>query len=90
MKKYLIPLAVLATVGAAGAAMAEQSSGALVSMNGNTATVKLSDGQTYAYSPDDSIVTDVLGNLRIGDHVTVHWAQFGKERQIESVMINNA
>ncbi len=70
MRKLLIPLAIAATLGASGAALAATSMGTVATISPLLGTVTLTDGSAYRF---DLMNANALSNFMAGDKVTIDY-----------------
>jgi len=95
MRKLMIPLVLVATFGAAGAALAADTSGTITNVNPTRHTVTLSDGYTYTFVTVDPRDYDgdplaawrndawrkKLNSFKVGDEVSIHYTNVGTARE---------
>ena len=78
MRKLLLPLTAAATTAAAGAAVADTSTGVIQSINTARPSVTLADGMLYVFPKSDATDT-LLMDFKAGDKVQITWALNGTE-----------
>lgn len=74
MRKYLFPLAIVAALGTAGAALANESTGTIKMIDEASHTVTLTDGSAYVF-PNKKEMTAALESFKAGDHVKITWVE---------------
>lgn len=99
MRKVMIPLTLVALLGAAGAAQAAEVTGTITSISPGQKKLTLSDGYTYTFVQND--VTDYDGDplqawrddvwrkkltiFKVGDDVTIQWITVGTAREAQAI-----
>lgn len=81
MRKFLIPLLLVASVGGASVAMAaETAHGAIASMDAKACTVTLDNKSVYTFAPKCD-----FSKLKVGEKVAITWAAKGKVNEATAI-----
>jgi Protein of unknown function (DUF1344) len=84
MRKLLVPLALVAALGVAGAASAATSVGAIQAINPGAMTVTLDDGSLYHFTN-----AKAFANFKVGDEVSINWEHAGTAMDANSISPQN-
>lgn len=82
MRKFLIPLMLVASVGVSSVALAAPSTahGAIQSMDTKACTVTLADKTVYQFAPKCDFT-----KLKVGENVAITWTLNGKVNQATAI-----
>ena len=83
MRKFLIPLMLVASVGVSSMALAATPStahGAIQSMDSKACTVTLADKAVYQFAPKCD-----FAKLKVGENVAITWTLNGKVNQASAI-----
>lgn len=82
MRKFLVSLILVASVGASSAAFAAASTahGAIQSMDAKACTVTLADKSVYQFAPKCD-----FSKLKVGENVAITWTANGKVNQASAI-----
>ena len=74
MRKSLFPLALVAALGMAGAALANETNGTIKMVDQAKHMVTLTDGTAYLFGTAKEMTT-ALESFKAGDHVKITWSE---------------
>lgn len=74
MRTLMKPLALMASLGAGGAALGDSTSGTIADVSDITGNVTLENGMTFRFTEENS---DILDNFKPGDAVAIEWIAVG-------------
>ena len=82
MRKFLIPLMLVASVGVSSVALAAPSTahGAIQSMDSKACTVTLADKAVYQFAPKCDFT-----KLKVGENVAITWSLNGKVHEASAI-----